>query len=208
MANIDPTAGALALAGVSAAVLVNTSIAPTVGATALAGVAATAAVNILIAPTAGAVTFSGVLSDPDAGDKFIVTTVGILGLVDVAPLVDVGHGFYPLAGGFNVIGVDPFADESGTQIALKHTINVSFSKSLAVNIPVIPRHSTLETTITVAGVKPGRIYLVQMQNVNTGMLMESVGIGTAPNTLQLRFANTTAANINPTAGKTLYVMGL
>ncbi len=93
-------------------------------------------------------------------------------------------------------------------MALQHTIKAIFSRDALIDISNVPTISTLEETFTVQGVKINRFYLCHVVALDTGLIMESVGIGTADNTLQLRFVNPTIAGINPAPGKTLHVVGV
>ncbi len=93
-------------------------------------------------------------------------------------------------------------------MALRHTIKAIFSRDALIDISNVPTISTLEETYTIPGVKINRFYLCHVVGLDTGLIMESVGIGTAEDTLQLRFVNPTAAGINPALGKTLHVVGV
>ena len=93
-------------------------------------------------------------------------------------------------------------------MALKHAMRASLSKDILVDLALVPLNSTLETTVTVPGVKTNRLYLCHVVGLDTGLIMESVGIGTAADTLQLRLVNPTAGNINPAPSKTLHVVGV
>ena len=185
MANIDPGVGLLTAQGALSEPESGAHFKPVVGLLALQGVLAAAASEQFINPGAGILALQGAFSGPESGSH-----------------PKPGVGLLTLKGATS-------GSEAGIDImALKHAIRASLSKDSLVDIPLVPLNSTLQTTVTVPGVKTDRIYLCHVVGLDTGLIMESIGIGTAADTLQLRLVNPTGSNINPGPSKTLHVVGL
>jgi len=185
MANIDPGVGLLTAQGAQSAPESGAHFKPVVGLLTLQGVLAGVASEQFIDPGAGILTVQGALHGGESGAQF-----------------KPGAGILTLKGA-------TFGSEAGIDIMpLKHTVGASLSKDTLVDIALVPLNSTLQTTVTVPGVKIDRIYLCHIVGLDTGLIMESIGIGTGTDTLQLRFVNPTASNINPGPSKTLHVVGL
>ena len=92
---------------------------------------------------------------------------------------------------------------------LRVTVNVTIAARVTADLDANLTITTEVTSVTVAGVKAGQMYLVAFKDadLNAGLLMQGVVYCETDNVLVIRTINPTIATINPTAAQ-MYVIGL